>query len=51
MLNYKETLYLYCPVYKKNSIGIFCYQIFQDIFTKLYYVQSKDNLILDEKDR
>jgi hypothetical protein len=40
----EETLYLYMPVYKKFDNEIICYQIFQDIFTKLFYVQSKDNI-------
>jgi hypothetical protein len=42
-----ETLYLYCPVYKMTvkKDGIFCYQIYQDISKKLYYVQSRDKFI------
>jgi hypothetical protein len=40
----EETLYLYIPVYKKFNNKIICYRIFQDIFTKLFYVQSKDNI-------
>jgi hypothetical protein len=36
------TLYLYTPVYRKINNNIICYQIFQDINTKLYHVQSKD---------
>jgi hypothetical protein len=38
----ESTLYLFCPVYKKVDNKIICYNVFQDISTKLYYIQSRD---------
>ena len=40
----KDTLYLYLPVYKKENALMFCYRVFQDLSTELFYVQSKDNI-------
>ena len=40
----KDTLYLYLSVYKKENTLMFCYRVFQDLSTELFYVQSKDNI-------
>ena len=42
--------YLYIPIYREDNGYMFCYRIFQNIITKKYYVQSKDNLSLGKKD-
>lgn len=44
-----DPIYIYMPIFSKKNTCMYRYNIFQNIRTKLFHIQSCDNITINEK--